>query len=151
MSRFRYRMQNILNIKSSLESQAKMQYAAANAKLREEEEKLQALKDKRLSYETYARSLRQETLHIQEINETGRAILYVDEEIKQQEKEVSYARRGVEKAREKMTQAMQERKTQERLKEKAFEAFLLEEKAKESKEIDELTSYTYGQRISGED
>jgi flagellar FliJ protein len=43
---------------------------------------------------------------------------------------------------------MQESKTQAKLREKAFEAFLKEENAKESKEIDELVSYTYGQKKS---
>ena len=46
----------------------------------------------------------------------------------------------------KLQNAMQEKKTQERLKEKAFEEFVREENAKESKEIDELVSYTYGQK-----
>ena len=41
-----------------------------------------------------------------------------------------------------------ERKTHETLKEKDFDAFLMEEKRQEGKEIDELTSYTYGQRRS---
>ena len=41
---------------------------------------------------------------------------------------------------------MQERKAQEKLKEKAFEAFLQDENAKESKEIDELVSFTYGRK-----
>ena len=34
----------------------------------------------------------------------------------------------------------------EKLKEKAFEKFLQEENAKESKEIDELVSFTYGKK-----
>ena len=39
-----------------------------------------------------------------------------------------------------------ERKTHETLRDKAFQEFLMEEKKQESKEIDQLTSYTYGQR-----
>ena len=39
-----------------------------------------------------------------------------------------------------------ERKMHETLREKAFEAFLQEENHAESKAIDELTSYTYGQK-----
>jgi len=35
---------------------------------------------------------------------------------------------------------------QEKLREKAFETFIKEENARESKEVDELTSYTYGQK-----
>ena len=45
-----------------------------------------------------------------------------------------------------MAEAMKERKMHETLREKAFEAFLQEENHAESKAIDELTSYTYGQK-----
>ena len=44
---------------------------------------------------------------------------------------------------------MQERKMHEKLKEKALLQFLDEEKAAEAKVVDELTSYTYGQRGKG--
>ena len=56
------------------------------------------------------------------------------------------AERILEEKRVKMQKAMQERKTQDILKEHAFEEFLAEEKAAESKAIDELTSYTHGQK-----
>lgn len=45
---------------------------------------------------------------------------------------------------------MQERKAHEKLKENAFEEFMKEEQAQESKEIDQLTTYTHGQKIAGE-
>ena len=41
---------------------------------------------------------------------------------------------------------MQERKINEKLTENAFEVFIREENARESKEVDELVSYTYGQK-----
>ena len=47
----------------------------------------------------------------------------------------------------KLTELMQERKMHEKLKENAFEEFKEEVKKQEGKEVDELTSYTYGQRI----
>ena len=49
----------------------------------------------------------------------------------------------VEEARRKMDEAMKERKTYEKLKEKAFEQFLKELDAAERKEIDELVSFRY--------
>ena len=52
----------------------------------------------------------------------------------------------VEQKRIALTEVMQERKTHEKLKEKAFEQFLKDELAAESKAIDELTSYTYGKK-----
>ena len=45
-----------------------------------------------------------------------------------------------------LQEAMQERKTQERLYENAFAEFIQEENAKEGREIDELTSYKYGRK-----
>ena len=69
MAKFKYRMQNILDVKTKLETQAKNEYAVANV--------------------------------------------------------------------------MIERKTHEKLKEKAFEDFQKELKATEAKEIDELVSFTY--------
>lgn len=59
---------------------------------------------------------------------------------------VEKAKENVEAARERMAEAMKERKMHETLREKAFEAFLQEENHAESKAIDELTSYTYGQK-----
>ena len=58
------------------------------------------------------------------------------------------AKKNVELVREQLRVAMQERKTQEKLSENAFEVFKKEINAQESKEVDELTSYTYGVRQS---
>ena len=148
MAKFKYRMQNILNIKLSMERQARMQYAAANMKLREEEEKLDAFRQRKADYEAEAKRLLAEKLDVREIMFNNQAIMMSEEDIKAQVIQVHTAQLNVERAREKMTQVMQERKTHELLKEKAFEQFLQELKQQESKEIDELTSYTYGQRIA---
>lgn len=147
MAKFRYRMQNVLNIKLSMERQAKQQYAEANAKLREEEEKLNVLLRRKFEYEQKARELLKDSLNVREISQNNEAIKRMEEFIIQQRRAVQTTLKNVEKARQKMTEVMQERKTHERLREKAFDEFLVEEKQHESKEIDELVSYTYGQRL----
>lgn len=48
MKKFRYSMESILNIKLKLEDQAKLAYANARSRLIAEEEKLEAMKRKRL-------------------------------------------------------------------------------------------------------
>ena len=65
-------------------------------------------------------------------------------------KQVARAAKVVEKARAALQELMQERKAHEKLKENAFEEFMREELAAESKEIDQLTSYTYGQKLMEE-
>ena len=146
MSKFIYRMQNILNIKYKLEEQAKTEFMLANQLLREEEEKLQALEIRKKGYEDAVRNLLQNQLQVDRIKENQEAIVRMDEFIRAQIIKVEEAARQVEIKAAKLTELMQERKAQEKLKEKAFEAFLQEENAKESKEIDELVSFTYGRK-----
>ena len=146
MSKFIYRMQNILNIKYKLEDQAKTEFMLANQVLREEEEKLQTLEIRKKGYEDAVRNLLQNQLQVDRIKENQEAIVRMDEFIRAQIIKVEEAARQVEIKAAKLTELMQERKAQEKLKEKAFEAFLQEENAKESKEIDELVSFTYGRK-----
>lgn len=150
MSKFIYRMQNILNIKSKLEEQAKMDYGLAQAKLNEEEEKLMQLQKRRTDYEEDARAALHNALSVQKMRENKEAILRMDEWIELQKIEIRKAEKKLEEERERLQEAVQERKIHEKLRENAFETFMQEEKARESREIDELTSYTYGQKTMEE-
>lgn len=146
MSKFVYRMQSILEVKKKLEEQARNDFAAARVRLTEEEEKLQILLDRKEAYEQKGRELRESALNVMEIIENKEAILRMDEFAAQQRLAVKRAEDLLEEARVALQNAMQESKTQEKLREKAFEAFVKEENAKEAKEIDELVSYTYGKK-----
>ena len=145
MAKFRYRMQSILEIKKKLEEQAKNEFAAARAALKEED-KLEQLKKRKEAYEDEGRALRENTLNIMDIIENKEALLRMDEFIADQQLNVKRAQDRMEEVRLALQTAMQESKTQEKLREKAFEQFVKEENAKESKEIDELVSYTYGRK-----
>ena len=146
MAKFRYRMQSILEIKKKLEEQAKNEFAAARAALNEEEDKLEQLKKRKEAYEDEGRALRENTLNIMDIIENKEALLRMDEFIADQRLNVKRAQDRMEEVRLALQTAMQESKTQEKLREKAFEQFVKEENARESKEIDELVSYTYGRK-----
>ena len=143
-------MQSILNIKEKLEEQAKNEFAAARMHLDEEEEKLRALEERKLFYEDEGRRLRESALNILDLNENKIAIDRMDEFIAIQQIEVNRASALLEQARINLTNAMQEAQIQNKLKEKAFEEFKKEINAQEAKEIDELTSYTYGNRLKEE-
>ncbi len=146
MARFIYRMQSILDIKVKLEEQAKTEFAAARLRLDEEEEKLQILMDRKLGYEEQGRILRRDSLKVMEIMENKEAISRMEEFILFQTKMVTQAQEELEEARIRLQEAMKESKTQEKLREKAFDEFIHEENAKEAKEIDELTSYTHSRK-----
>lgn len=146
MAKFIYRMQNILNLKYKLEEQAKMEFAAARRRLDEEQEKLDLLFRRKADYEEEGRRLREDALNVRDILDNKNAILQMDEFIENQKIRVSEAEEALEAERQKLQEVMQERKVQEKLREKAFETFMQEENAREGKEVDELTSYTYGQK-----
>ena len=114
MAKFVYRMQNILNIKQKLETQAQMAYSIANQRYLDEQKVLQQYLIRRVGYEKQLKEAVQGNLDLQE---------------------VAHARA--------LNEVMQERKVQEKLREKAFEEFKQELAAAETKEIDELVSYTY--------
>lgn len=146
MARFRYSLQSILDIKLKMETQAKQDFSAAKNALDEEEEKLEALYVRKAGYEEKAKELLTGVLKVREIEDNKNAILMMDQYIGVQQKQVELAQKRLEAARERLTEVMKERKTHETLREKAFEEFLQEENRQESKAVDELTSYTYGQK-----
>ena len=139
-------MQSLLNIQYQLESQAKMDLGRAQMHLNEEEEKLQILIDRKEAYLEEGRLMRSDRLHIMDLKDNRNAVLIMDEMIDRQREQVALAQKVVEEARKELQEVMQERKMHEKLREKAFVEFVREENAAEHKAVDELTSYTYGQR-----
>lgn len=150
MAVFRYKMQGILDIKEKLEERAKQDFAEANMRLDAEKKKLDELQARRFFYMQEGVKLRMEIIDLRKIRENKIAVLKMDEFIADQKMEIARAAKAVERARAVLQELMQERKAHEKLKETAFEEFLKEEQAAESKEIDELTSYTYGQKLMEE-
>ena len=146
MAKFQYSLQSILEIKTKLETRAKQEFAKAQGLLAEEEQKLKELEKRRQMYEEKTRSLLQGVLNVREIEENKTASLVVEGCIAEQTVRVEHAREQVERAREEMTRAMRERKTHETLRDQEFEEFLQEENKSEGKAVDELVSYTYGQK-----
>lgn len=143
MAKFTYRMQNILDIKIKMENQAKIAYGIASRRLAEEQEKLQQILMRRAGYERRARELVCGTLNVTEIRECRRAIDVMKSQQRTQMMNVHAAEKTLEMAHQELNQVMVERKTHEKLRERAFEEFKQEIAQAEGKEIDELVSYNY--------
>ena len=116
-------MQNILDIKLKLESQAKIAYSQANAALREEEAKLLKLFERKNAYDNRAKELVEGKIDLLEIKKCRQAIESMKVLIRRQMMQVQVAEKNVEAARQKLEEVMKERKTQEKLREKDFEDF----------------------------
>lgn len=150
MARFRYKMQGILDVKEKLETRAKQDFAEANRRLADEKEKLAVLQARKAAYMEEGKTLRMEYIDVRKIKENKLAVMKMDEYISNQMIQINQAARVVERTRAALQELVQERKAHEKLKENAFADFMKEELYQESKEIDQLTTYTHGQKLMGE-
>ena len=144
MKKFRYSMQSLLVIKQKLEDQAKAAYGAAKLRLNEEEERLAAMQRKREEYVEEKRRVMATRLDVPKLNRLQMAVEAMDDQIIRQKQQVKKAEMAVRAAEERLVESMTERKTQERLRENAFEVYRQEMNAEEQKEIDERTGFRYG-------
>ena len=144
MAKFKYRMQNILELDEKLEEQQKASFSLANAKLADEQKVLQDLLLRKAAYEQRVKQHAIGVVDIKEIHRCKEGVRVTDQLIRSQMIEIRKAQRKVDVERTKLNEAMQARKTQEKLKEKAFDHFKAEVAAEELKVTDELISYRYG-------
>ncbi len=151
MAKFVYRMQSVLNIKQKTEGQIKMEFATAQAELNKQIDILDGYIDRKENYLIEAETLRnEEKLRLQDILDNQYATAQMDVLIASQLKVIKEYEKKVERVRVKLTRAIQERKMQETLRDRAYAEYLEEEKQEEFKENDQRTSFTYGQRGAGE-
>lgn len=151
MKKFRYNMENILQVKLKLEEQAKIIYGNARLRLTKEEQKLEQMEKQKASYEDELRSYRSDKLDIMKIRHSAEDIEVMKNNIKQQIIAVKNASQRLEVARIRLNDAMVERKTHDKLKEKAFLNYMLEFDSEERKEVDELNSFHYSNTPLGEE
>jgi flagellar FliJ protein len=143
MKKFHYSMESILNIKLKLEDQARIAFANARNLLNIEEEKLKNMEQKKAFYEDEYRINSSNKLNLKKLKQLSLAIDIMKDNIVQQIVVVRAATQRLEVARIRMKDAMVERKTQEKLKEKAWQEYIIEFEAEEQKEIDERNSFNY--------
>lgn len=143
MAKFIYRMQNILNIKLRLETQAKTEYAENAARLAAEENRMSDLAARKRQYENEAKQSATNRINIAGIKHSNESMKVMKELMTQQAVRIRIAQKNLDKARDKLNLAMQERKIYEKLRERAFEEFMQDLNAQEKKEIDELVSFNY--------
>ena len=147
MARFVFSLQNLLDIKEKIEEQEKNNYSQANLRLQEAVEELEYLKSRHLDAQMMLREVMREVLDVQQIRSREEAVDILQMFVDSQQQVVYQRERELDEARERLNEAMKERKTFEKLKEKAFEEFMIEENRREQKEIDELVSYRFGSGV----
>lgn len=150
MAKFIFSMQNILSMKEKIEEQEKVEYSQVMMRFNEEQDKLNDLIERQSMAEVELKNTINEVLNIREVREKEDSLEIIKMYVREQQFVVIACEEEVRQARERLNEAMKERKIYEKLREKAFEEFMQEENKREQKEIDELVSYRYG-NIKSED
>jgi len=147
MPRFQFRLQQYLGVKEQIEDQKELEYAKALRKVEEEKQKLEEFKRRRdESVEALRKSVQKSIAPI-EIRRYNNNIERLKQQIKVQEERVAAAKAFAEQKRQELVQAMKERKAIETVKENAREEFLKEIDLSERKQVDELVSFKYTDKL----
>ena len=117
MAKFQFKLQSVLDIKEKLESQEKIAFGLAAAKLSKEQETLQNLMIQKAGYDRQARKLVEGTIRLREINACRKAIETMKAKIRAQMLNVHQAEKELEAVRQRLNAVMMERKTYEKLRE----------------------------------
>lgn len=140
MSSYNFRLEKVLNYKETLEDFKKTEYGDLHQKLNREENIL-------LDYNMYKESLLKDNKFSTEKISIGNLKLFnnylkdISKNIEDQEQIVNETKKELEKAKEEMLIAMQEKKSFEKLKEKDYQEYLYNSKKKEEKIIDEIVTF----------
>lgn len=138
--RYNFRLEKVLNYKGKVEDIKKAEHMKANSVLRQEETKL-------VEYKNYKYKLVEEKDSSTSKKNINQMILFnnylntVNKGIESQKEVVFKSQVEVDKTKEELIFAMQEKKGFEKLKEKDFNEFLIEEKKKEDKIMDEIVTF----------
>ncbi|MCR5692111.1 MAG: flagellar export protein FliJ [Eubacterium sp.] len=144
MARFIFPMQNLLTMKEKLEDQEKNNYSRANMVLQEAREELERLVDRQTRAEDRLRLQIAQEMDVLTIRRMEDDIEIIKTYVMQQKLVVAQREKELHEIRIRLAQAMKERKTFEKLRERAYLEFIEEENRKEQKEVDEMISYRYG-------
>ena len=147
MPRFQFRLQQYLGVKEQIEEQKELEYGRALQQLEEEKQTLQEMHDQRNEAITAMRKALARSISPIEIRRYNNTIERLKHYIMVQEERVRAAEVFVETKRQELVQAMKDRKALEVVRDNAREEFNLEMNLAEQKEVDELVSFKYTDRI----
>lgn len=144
MAKFIYNFDQLLNIKKKIEKQEQMSLGKEMQALSGAMQRLTVTKyhyeDAMKEFQTNLSTQRINPVEIKRLNEK---VAYFHQQIIIEKEKVKQQELIVEQAKEKVKKALQERKTYEILKEKAYEEYIEEEKRQETKTNDEINSFKY--------
>jgi flagellar FliJ protein len=149
MAKFVFRLEAVLNVKRQQEENIKNELGKAMQRLEAEKQKLSRLeRSKEEIIAEFNNKAKKTTVH--KLIEFNAYLSLLKSNISRQKERVNKAELDVDKIREELVKAVQERKILEKLKEKKHDEYLIEQKKLEQKTNDEIVSYKHKESSSGD-
>ncbi|MDR1689577.1 MAG: flagellar export protein FliJ [Clostridiales bacterium] len=146
MAKFVFRFKSYLSVKEKVEDQKKIAYGKALKQLEEEKRKKREMINERENAINSFKEKLQKRISAADTQMHNNFLAYIKEAISKQEKVIKAAENEAEKKRLELVEAMKERKTLEKLKERDYEEYVIESKKEEEKITDGVVSYKYSNR-----
>lgn len=145
MASFSFRLQPVLNIRIQTEDNLKNELGKAIQQLEAEKRKLSELENELDGLvDEFNKKTKKTT--VRKLIEVKEYLSLLDSKIKRQKENVNSAMLNVDKIREELLKAVKERKILEKLRDRKYEEYLLEQKRLEQKTNDEIVSYNRNER-----
>lgn len=151
MAKFIFKMQSLLNIKLQMEDSLKNEMGKAVQRLELEKQILSDMENERIELISQFNDQSQKNISVNKLREYSAYISHLKDKMEDQKENINKVQKIVDKYREELIKIMQERQMLEKLREKKYTEFLREQFDKEQKLIDEVTSYKYSSRTTGEE
>lgn len=149
MAKFIFRLEAVLNVKRQKEENIKNELGKAIQRLEAEKQKLARLERSKEEIIAEFNDKTKKTT-VQKLIEFNAYLSLLKSKIIHQKERVNKAVLDVDKIREELVKAVQERKILEKLKEKKYDEYLIEQKKLEQKTNDEIVSYKHKESSSGD-
>lgn len=143
MGKFIFRLQTILNIKKQIEDGLKNDLGKAISEHEKQKEIYNKIELEREEFAKLIKSKSREGISIKDLQKYGKYIEFLNHKSKQQIEIVKNAQDNVDKYREKLIKATQERKMIDKLRDKKYAEHLKEQLRKEQQINEEITNYKY--------
>jgi flagellar FliJ protein len=143
VGKFVFKLQAVLNLKKQIEENLKNELGKAVQELERQKKKLMDIELERATYYQEINDKSSSGISVGKLKEFSSYISHLNEKIKQQKNNIKRAQKTVDKYREQLIIAVQERKMMEKLREKKYAEFMKEQQREEQKAIDEIASFNY--------
>jgi len=150
MPKFTFKLQPMLSLKKQLEDQLKNELGKAIQKLEYEKNRLINIENEREEQINLIYKESTQGIVVEKLKEYSIYLSFLKDKLEAQKENVNYAQKNVDKYREQLVKAVQEREMLDKLKEKKLEEYKEEVNREEQKLNDEIISYNFNKNSIGE-